>query len=341
MSWQRVRGHDHLVQAFDQARRRRRLAHAYLFAGPPGIGKRLFATELAKTVLCENPPAGRFEACDQCAGCLQIEAGTHPDFFVYQRPEDKHELPIEMMRALSRDLALKPARGRGRVAIIDDADDLSEEAANCFLKTLEEPPPGSLLILIGTSPELQLSTIVSRCQVVRFAPLSESLITELLRSQPLEDTALIPRVARLSGGSMGKAVALADPSLWDFRHRLLEALTAAKMDRVQLAESWNQFIEEAGKESASQRQRAALVLGLVIDFLNQALLLRIGKAPHEDDVTEKKLLKALSDRLDAESMLQLLERCLEADMQIDRRAQLGLVIEALVDALGQQIMAGR
>ena len=101
MSWQRVRGHDALIAAFDRAVRRGRLAHAYLFAGPPGVGKRLFALELAKAILCENPPPhptlspsggegrvrGKLEACDRCAACSQVEAGTHPDFFATGRPE--------------------------------------------------------------------------------------------------------------------------------------------------------------------------------------------------------------------------------------------------------------
>src|SRR5439155_27285427 len=86
VSWQRVRGHDALVQAFDRVVRRGRLAHAYLFTGPPGVGKRLFADELAKALLCEDPREGRLEACDRCPACLQFSAGTHPDLFVAGRP---------------------------------------------------------------------------------------------------------------------------------------------------------------------------------------------------------------------------------------------------------------
>src|SRR5262249_55838857 len=149
MSWQHIRGHDSLIQAFDQAVRRGRLAHAYLFVGPAGVGKRLFAGELGKAILCENSQRSRLEACDQCAACKLVDAGTHPALQLAGRPPDKSEVPIEAVRGLARSLDLKPARGPGRVVIIDDADDLNEESANCFLKTLEEPPPGALLILIG------------------------------------------------------------------------------------------------------------------------------------------------------------------------------------------------
>src|SRR5262249_17651493 len=150
MSWRRIRGHEALVQGFTQAWRRGRLAHGYLFSGPPGVGKRLFADELAKALLCEAPPACRLEACDRCAACTLVAAGTHPDFFAVSRPEDTNEIPIAVMRELCRGLTLKTARGRGKVAVLDDADDLNEESANCFLKTLEEPPPRSVFILVGT-----------------------------------------------------------------------------------------------------------------------------------------------------------------------------------------------
>jgi DNA polymerase III subunit delta' len=160
MSWRRVRGHEAIVAAFQRIVAQGKLAHAYFFAGPPGVGKRLFALELARALLCEGA-GGKLEACDRCPACIQVAAGTHPDLFVACRPEEKVELPIEAVRELCGNFALKPARGRGKVAIIDDADDLSPAAANCFLKTLEEPPPRSVLLLIGTSPDLQLPTILS------------------------------------------------------------------------------------------------------------------------------------------------------------------------------------
>src|SRR6516164_399343 len=148
MSWSEIRGHEHLVEAFRHAAARERLAHAYLFVGPRGVGKHLFAVELARAILCEHPPA-LLQACDHCESCLLVSAGTHPDLFTVGRPEEKNEFPIDVMQELCRNFALTTARGHGKVAIVDDADDLNEESANCFLKTLEEPPPRSLFILIA------------------------------------------------------------------------------------------------------------------------------------------------------------------------------------------------
>jgi DNA polymerase-3 subunit delta' len=313
------------------------LAHAFLFLGPPGVGKRLFAHELAKALLCEAPPGQRLEACGRCLGCLHVEAGSHPDYFRAGRPAESLELPIEVIRELCRNFALKPARGRGKVIVLDDADDFNEESANCFLKTLEEPPPRSVLLLIGTSLERQLATIVSRCQVVRFAPLPDDLMAEILRSSGIEDPAQIERLTRLSGGSPGQALALADPALWQFRRTVLNGLTQPRPDSVALAKAWTQFVEEAGKEAAAQRQRAALVLRLLIAFFRDVLRFRMG-APHQQAESEDlRNLEELARRADLEKVLKVLERCLEGDMQIDRRVQLVLVLEALMDAVGQQL----
>jgi len=337
VSWQRVRGHEAQRQAFERVIQRGRLAHAYLFTGPPGIGKRLFADEFAKALLCESRPAERFEACDHCAACVQVAAGTHPDHFLASRPEESLELPISVMREFCHQLALKPARGRDKVAILDDADDLNEEAANCFLKTLEEPPPRSVLLLISTSADRQLPTIVSRCQVVHFQPLPAQIVRELVVGQGIEDETLLRRIVPLSGGSPGQALALADPALWEFRRRLLEGLVQPRCDTVTLARSWIEFVEDAGKESAAQRRRATLVLRFLIQFLSAALNRSVGGMPGLVEPEDLHMVEQLAQRADTEQILRMLERCLESDLQIERRVQLVLVLEGLLDALGQII----
>src|SRR5262249_27258961 len=157
-----------------------------------------------------------------CSACHLVEAGTHPDFFTAVRPPDSPNLPIEVMRELCRGFSLKSARGRGKVAILDDADDLDDPitgnaAANCFLKTLEEPPPRSVFVLVGSSVDRQLPTIVSRCQVVRFRPLSVDDVDAILREKGVGDTERRANLLRLSEGCPGQALALNDSELWEFR----------------------------------------------------------------------------------------------------------------------------
>jgi DNA polymerase-3 subunit delta' len=334
VSWDKLRGHDALVEGFRRAVRRGRLAHAYLFTGPAGVGKRLFAVELAKSLLCEKAAEGELQACDRCPSCVQVEANTHPDFFTAARPPDALEFPIDLMRQLCQSFALKSARGRGKVVLIDDADDLNEEAANCFLKTLEEPPPRSVLVLIGSMPDRQLQTIVSRCQVIRFAPLTAKVVEELLSD--VDDAALRGRLVRLSSGSPGLARELADPALWQFRRELLAGLTKTPIPSVELSHKWMDFVEEAGKESAAQRRRAQLVVRLLVDFLDDALTVSMHGTPRRTEADDRAGLEALAQRAGPDRLLEALERCLEADRHVDRRVQLVLILEGLMDALGQK-----
>lgn len=331
MAWERIRGHDAARDHLLAAHGRGRLAHAYLFVGPPGVGKRLFAVELTKALLCDRPPAP-LTACDTCPSCAQVAAETHPDFFTVRTPEDKHELPVDAVREFCGKLGLKPARGPRKVGIVEDADDFNEESANCFLKNLEEPPPGSVLILLATSAERQLPTILSRCQIVRFHPLPDDALRAVLADRGVTDLARVGRLIRLSGGSPGQALALNDGALWAFRETLVNGVTAAKPDPVGFAVAWVRFVEEAGKESAAQRERASLVVRLLMDALRSALRLAVG-AGNDAEPAEAEKLRRLAERIGPDLLADLLEACTEADYQIDRKVQLVLVIESLADKL--------
>ena len=185
-----------------------------------------------------------------------VDANTHPDLFTVRRPEEKNVFPVELMLELCANFSMKSAHGHGKVGILDDADDLNQESGNCFLKTLEEPPPRSVFILIGTSVDRQLPTIQSRCQVVRFSPLPDDAVRAILKEQGVDDATLVEHLVRLADGSPGQAQALADTDLWAFRQKLLDGLTHVKIDTPALAKNFTVFVEEAGKDTALQRRRA-------------------------------------------------------------------------------------
>jgi DNA polymerase-3 subunit delta' len=335
VSWRRLRGHQAQVEAFERAVQRGRLAHAYLFAGPRGVGKRTFAVELARALLCERRSPAQLEACGSCPACIQVAAGTHPDFVLAARPDEAQEFPIDLVRQLSRSLALKSARGRSKVVILDQADDLNEAAANCFLKTLEEPPPGSILVLVGTSSDRQLGTIVSRCQVVRFAPLPDPLVEEVLTDQGITDPSTRARLARLARGSPGLALEWAETDMTELRSALLRGLTAERGPSPRLARTWMDFVEAAGKEMPLQRRRARAGLRLLIDFLADTLALQAGHEPQRSEPDDRPLLESLASRTDSDELLAMLERCLEADRHLERNVQVVLALEALLDTLAQ------
>src|SRR5262245_54874659 len=220
MSWDRVRGHAGAKETFAAAHARGRLGQAYLLVGPDGVGKRLFARELAKALLCEKPPAP-LTASGACPACAQVEAGTHPDYLTLRTPEGKHELPVDEMREFCAQLSRKPVRGGRKVGVVEDADDFNAESANSFLKALEEPPPGVILLLIATGTDRQLPTILSRCQVVRFGPLSPADLAAVLEEQGIDDPARRERLVRLAGGSASRALALNDDAIWKVREELV------------------------------------------------------------------------------------------------------------------------
>jgi DNA polymerase-3 subunit delta' len=335
MSWSHILGHERLVDSFRQIVARQRLAQAYLFVGPGGIGKRMFARELAKALLCEAPgrAPSALNACDQCDACRLVDAGTHPDLFMVRRPEEANEFPIAVMQELCRSFSLKSARDHGKIAVLEDADDLNEESANCFLKTLEEPPPRSVFILVGGSPDRQLATILSRCQMVRFAPLAPDLVRIILQRHELQDQALLDRLIPLAAGSPGQAIELAEEALWDFRRRLLAGLARAPVDAFGLGREFIAFAEEAGKEGALQRRRAALAIRLLLEALSDALRLALGGEPRSGDSSDMPLLAFLAQHAGPEKIIAALERCLETEAQLGRYVQLALVLEGLMDSL--------
>jgi DNA polymerase-3 subunit delta' len=264
-----------------------------------------------------------------------VAAGTHPDLLVFGMPEEKHEFPKEVIQELIRHLSMKPARGKKRVTIVEDADQLNEESANAFLKTLEEPPPSSLLILLGTSPDFQLPTIRSRCQIIRFQAVSREAVAELLVAEGVVgDLPQARRLADLGSGSLLRARILAEPNVIDFRAKLLAALDRLPFASVSLAqESWK-LIEEAGKETSLQRRRAQLLLDLLIEFFRGVLLVQQGVTVSWPDPRDGEIAQRITHRLDTEQLLRVIDRCLTASNQIDRRVMLALLVEGLFDSLG-------
>ncbi|MBI3029761.1 MAG: DNA polymerase III subunit delta' [Candidatus Rokubacteria bacterium] len=247
MAFDAVRGQPAAVDVLTRALASGRVAHAYAFVGPPGVGRKLTAVEFAKALLCPHPmpltssplPGGekqgeggmvRVNACGSCPACRRVEAGTHPDYMLIAPtpPEGRTSgtllIRIEAIRQLEQRAALRPAEGAWKVFIVDDAGRMTPEAPQAFLKTLEEPPAHTVIILILAHARELPATVLSRCQVVRFMPLREEEAVALLQARGMdEDTARL--LARASQGRPGVALAQ-DPAAWLERRELALAILA-------------------------------------------------------------------------------------------------------------------
>jgi DNA polymerase-3 subunit delta' len=213
-----VVGHARAVGRLGAAATSGRVPHAVLLLGPPGVGKRAVADAFAARLLCAAPAAA--DACGTCAQCTRVAAGTHPDLQVVTRDRERRDIRIEQVRELTRWLGLQPLMTARKVAIIDEAQCLNENGQNALLKTLEEPPASSVLVLLATSAALMLPTVRSRCQVLRLDPLPADDVVRVLVAHgvaPERARGLAP----LAEGAPGRVLALEGEDAARARERVL------------------------------------------------------------------------------------------------------------------------
>lgn len=233
-----IRGHER-VQAFLRAAvAQERLPHALLFAGPDGVGKRSVAVAMAAWILCEG--AGD-DACGRCASCRQVAAGSHPDLLLVTAAAGKKEIGVDRARDIKRFAQLRPLRATLKIAIVDDAHKLTVAAQNALLKTLEEPPGHSILILVANNADALLATVRSRCQRVQFAPLPDQDVRDILTTAHGVDASAAGALATRAEGSPGRALALSGylggTSIQDLLPQLAELQSARYVQLMQWADA--------------------------------------------------------------------------------------------------------
>lgn len=230
MPLREIRGQEKAIEILKSGIRQSRAVHAYLFLGPKGVGKTRAALEFAKLLNCQET---NDDACGSCSSCVKIEKSSHPDVFFVSKGKGKTQISIEEIRHLQSRLSLKPFEARCKVAIIIEAEDMSEEASNCCLKILEEPPADTVFILTTSKQKLLPETVISRCQVIRFRPLTRDEVNDIL----IRDFSIEEKEARflsaISDANIERALAFKEEDTIAWKNNIIDEFKGHRYPLIQ------------------------------------------------------------------------------------------------------------
>ena len=321
LRFQDIIGHQGQVELLRRAAAHDRLHHAYLFAGPEGTGKRTVATALAAAIQCE---AAQGDACGECPSCLCIRDRNHPDVHWLEQRKGKRDITIEQVRELQRQLVLRRFSGQKKIAIIDPLTLMNLHAQNALLKTLEEPPPDSLLILVAESTGGVLPTVLSRCLRLQFLPLAlEQVAAIVTRRKGLdEERALL--LAALSHGSLGTALEGDEAELLDRREECLRRLAALSPEDMR-------GITALAEEMGGDRDKTLRFLDWVRGWLRDIMVLQVTGS--DATVRNRDLLEPLREAAAARRVEQSTDALVEIDnvtRAIHRNYNRRMVLEGFI-----------
>jgi DNA polymerase-3 subunit delta' len=326
-------GNDRIKKLLQHAVAESRIGQSLLMAGPRGVGKYQFAVALAQALNCEQLSSG--DACGQCLPCRKIARNEHADVRTILResqdPSVKKEprsqfIKIEQTRLMSEQAQFRPYEGRRRVFILDDAEWLRREAANSLLKTLEEPPETSLIILITPKPFALIDTIRSRCLMLSFAPLTASEIEHhLVGLQKTPEEARLR--ARLSGGSIGRAIEIDVPDYQEMRNILLELLESLAFSRSSTTlMSAAEYLGRKIEKDEFERHLEALTV-LLGDLLRLKLRHVVDSLTNEDVIQR---LERIADALSEDAIIRLADGIEDIFRDLPRNINRQLAMEAIL-----------
>lgn len=326
--WQKIIGHQWAVEVLRTAIKHERVGHAYLITGPTQVGKGTLARTFAQALNCTAPQQDQ-RPCGRCRSCTLIAAGRHPDVKLVAGQASGRgnvTLKIDQIRQLQGDLNLTAAEARSKVAIIEGFETANQNAANAFLKTLEEPPGNVVLILTATSAETLLPTISSRCRTIVLRPLPTRVVEQSLVERWKIETSEARVLAHLADGRLGRAIMLAEqPALLEERalhlDQLFEALTQSRVVRFAAAE-----------KLAGSPEELPAILQLWLGYWRDLLLMTTsgresGALCNVDQIDR---LYGHARTWPAEVILESLRRTEQALWQLERNANTRLVMENLL-----------
>ena len=270
LRFEKVIGHEQVIEHLQNAIRLEKVSHAYLFSGEDGSGKKLLAHTFASALLCEERGT---EPCGTCKACIQAQTGNHPDIIFVKH--EKATIGVEDIRVqVNQDIGIKPYSGRYKVYIIEDAEKMTDAAQNALLKTIEEPPAYAVILLLATKPEALLATILSRCISLPLRPVDSEKIKRLLMESYQIPDYIAELASTFSGGVVGRAIRFASSE--DFTVQKEEVLHLMRA----IDELSQEEIFEAVKLFAGKKERAEECLDFMLLWYRDVLLFKATKDPN-------------------------------------------------------------
>jgi DNA polymerase-3 subunit delta' len=336
-----------------------KMPHAYIFAGPEGVGKFKTAAQWAKLLLCENPviESGFADSCGDCNCCRQFDAGSHADFHhIYKElvqftREGKNKktpvmLPIDVVREfLLEKIQVRPTLSKRKVFVISEAEKLNAPAQNCLLKALEEPPLFVTIIMLCTRADKLLATTKSRCRMIRFGAVDAQTITEQLEREGL-DRQIALSFAAQSCGSLGMACSwakleMAGAGMYRIKTNIVDSISnyqypdslevAEKLQKHSktIADEWFKLEPETSKTDINRRA-AKTVIQMIISALHDAMKLNIDPEKHIINFDQKPQINNLARRMDAETLAEKIQNTSHATQWIDSSVNEKLIFERIL-----------
>ncbi len=359
MSFKEIFCQDRAIDILQRAFASNRWAHAYIFAGPEGIGKFKTAREWARLLLCKKPiiENGIADGCGSCQSCKLFGTGSNPDFahiykelLEFTKDNAGKKTPVDLSIDVVREFLVakapvRPTISQRKVFVISEAERLNNSSQNCLLKVLEEPPEYCCIVLLCTRLEKLLPTTKSRCQTIRFGPIDESMIIEKLKETGLEEEPA-RYFARLAQGSLGEAcqwaeLELAGTNLYKAKKELINSLVsyelAETLDLAQelLAESkkiaaeWTD-LDTATSRTDINRRAMKIIVRIIISALHDAMNLNVTRAKEPVNFDQKEQIEKLAVRFGAEPAAEKISDCYRVLRWIESSVNEKLIFEQLL-----------
>ena len=327
----RTFGHDGAVDTLNRSLQAGRVAHSYLVSGPRQVGKMTLALDLCRAVNC----LGEERPCGDCTQCRRIERSLHADVHVVgvggsvsSGARAKASIGIDQVREIQREAALKPFEGASRCFVFDGAERMTVEAANSLLKTLEEPPPQVLIILLAVQPDALLTTLVSRCRVLDLRPVPAAAISRRLIDDHGVEESDADEIARLSAGRPGWAIeAAGNPELRDAATERLETIEETLRNGI---EGRFAYASRMAASFSRDREAGKDELALWLAWWRDVLMAQTGLDDLVAYVSRREAMASITGAMSDSDVVDAIKAVLETGRLLDRNVNPRLAFESMM-----------